>query len=440
MLYYARCDTHYLLYVYDIIRNELVTGSDPSDPEKSLIEFALQRSKETSLDTYTPYLPDPTTGEGGRGWANSLLKSSMRLDGPQFAVYRAVHKWRDDLARKEDENPVFIMPPQTLTEIAKLMPGDPKALWSILGGRCAAKVQQSVQDLFKIISDAKEQGANGPTSIEFLRSGHIEDASLSAMLEREREKLGKPELNLPPVEELRSQKSQLFGAMPISSLWEASGKPLSGESEKLIQLPWTSFVQEAAESAAQEEAQAKVKSQAEAADMIPLVSKSQPPTAPAKNTEMDDTEFTLRQGRKRKLEDVKHGESDSEEGGAAVDSQDMISLEEGQETKAERKARMKVLKKLEKEAKREKKEQMKARQRIEKESRKGAEVDEPDFDYSQAQSILHGQRSAVATNQQDTKKAKAFDPYAARMNAEGAPKPARRLHSERAGKTATFKK
>lgn len=440
MLYYARCDTHYLLYVYDIIRNELVNGSDSSDPQKNLIEFALQRSKETSLDRYTPYLPDPSTGEGGRGWANTLLKSSVRLDGPQFAVYRAVHKWRDDLAREEDENPVFIMPPQTLMEIAKLLPGDPKALWSILGGRCAAKVQRSVEELFKIISEARKEGADGPSSVEHFRRGHLEDASVAAIARRELGKSTKAELDLPPVEELRSQQSQLFGPVSVSSLWEGNKKVLDDASNKLISLPWTSFVQEAAASSAEQEAQAKAKAQQEAADMILLETKPQP-APPVENVEMDNTEFTLRQGRKRKLEDVQdEEESGSEdEGVVGVESQDVISLEVGKETKAERRARRKMLKKAEKEATRE---QSKARQKRLQEAKDkegGEEVDEPDFDYSQAQSILHGQRS-VANNHLETNRAKAFDPYAARMNAEGAPKPARRMHSERPGKTATFKK
>lgn len=443
MLYYARSDTHYLLYIYDIIRNELVSGSDRSDSQKNLIEYALQGSKETSLDRYTPYLPDPLTGEGGRGWANTLLKSSVRLDGPQFAVYRAVHKWRDDLAREEDENPTFIMPPQTLMEIAKFLPSDPKALWSVLGGRCAAKVQRSVEGLFKVISEAKNEGANGPSSVEHFRRGHLEESSVAAIARRELGKPTKAELDLPPVEKLRSQQSQLFGSLPISSLWEDVKKTPNEASDKLISLPWISFVQEAAASSAEQEAQAKAKSQQEAADMILLETKPKP-APPVEHVEMDNTEFTLRQGRKRKLEDVQDEESGSEnEGAGGIESQDMISLNVGKETKAERRARRKIMKQADKEAARQKKGEWKALKKRLKEANKDKEgveeVDEPNFDYSQAQSILHGQRS-MANNPPDTKRTKAFDPYAARMNAENAPKPARRMHSERPGKTATFKK
>ncbi|KAF3763044.1 hypothetical protein M406DRAFT_64247 [Cryphonectria parasitica EP155] len=422
MLYYARCDTHYLLYVYDLMRNELIDRSDVSDPEKNLLESALRRSKETSLDRYTSWAPDPTTGEGARGWANSLQKSYTRLDGPQFSVYRAVHKWRDDLARQEDESPMFIMPQQVLMEIAKLLPSDPKALWSLLGWRCAAKVQQSLDELFELVTTAKEAGANGPSSVEHFRAG-LAGNTVAAVAQREFGRSEQAELDLPPVNELRSQKSQLFGSMPVSSLWEHSVKPVEDVSSKLIPLPWTSIVQEAAETA----------------DMIPLVD---PPAPPAKEEPViDDTEFTLRQGRKRKLENLQSEESEEEEeGGAALESQDMISLDV-EESPGERKARKKADKKAKKNAARAMRVQAKvdnaARVSMRAPKDNKIEEDETPFDYGNAQSVLHAQR-ALMSNREDKGK-KAFDPYAARMTAEG-PKPARRMHSERPGKTATFRK
>lgn len=453
MLYYARCDTHYLLYVYDLIRNELIDRSNPKDPQKNLIEFALQRSKDTSLDRYTAFHPDPATGEGARGWANSLLKASIRLDGPQFAVYRAVHKWRDNLARQEDENPTFIMPPQTLMEIARLLPSDPKALWSILGGKCAAKVQQSLDELFTLVSEAKKAGIDGPSSVEHFRKGMLEANSVAAVAKREFREESKAELDLPPVDELRSQKSQLFGSLPISSLWEGPSKTIQNVGTTLISLPWTTFVQEAAASAAEQEARAK--SQRNDVDMIPLEDKPNPAPVAKVEPSVEDTEFTLRQGRKRKLEDVQVEQSESEdEGDAAIESQDMISLNVDtakDERKAGKKAQKKAAraqKKAMKQAQRALKEQATAESKMVQNGDKDDKDDENDeddeddeevpFDYSKAQSVLHAQRS-TKTTKQDMNRPKRFDPYAARMNAEG-PKPGRRVHLERSGKTATFKK
>lgn len=426
MLYYARCDTHYLLYVFDCIRNELLERSNSSEIENNLMEYTLERSKETSLDRYTTWIPDPDTGEGSRGWANSLQKNFIRLDGPQFAVYRAVHKWRDALARQKDESTSFIMPQQVLMEIAKILPNDQKALWSLLGGRCAAKVQQSLEELFKIVTAAREAGANGPSSIEHFRAGQ-EDNSMAAVAQRELGRKEKSELNLPPVEQLRSQKSQLFGPMPISSLWERPVKAPGNVNQNLIPLPWSSFVQDAAASAAQQEADAKA--QKEAADMIPLVENIAPPTK--KEAVVDDTEFTLRQGRKRKHEDVQASSSE-DEGGTRIESQDMISFNEDEDP-AERKARKKAEKKARKEAAKARKAAGKTRVSVDDGE------DETPFDYSKAQSVLNNQRAMTTNREVKPGVKKAFDPYAARMNAEG-PKPARRTFSQRPGKTATFKK
>lgn len=441
-MYYARCDTHYLLYVYDNMRNDLVTRSDQNKPEENLIEYALQRSKETSLDRYSSYVADPDSGDGNRGWMNALMKSSIRLDGPQFAVYRAVHKWRDDLARTEDEGPFFIMPQQTLMEIARLLPVDPKALHSILGSRCASIVQRSLSELFEVISKAKKEGETGPSSVEFLRRT-LADNSLSAVAERECEKTKRPRPELPPVEVLRAEKSQLFGDVPISSLWETSSRAARVDASNLISLPWTTYIHDAMIASAQQEAEAKYKREQEQLDIIPLEST---PKAPVPPPEVDNTEFTLRQGRKRKVEDVQAEEVDSDEGGGAGLSQYVIPLgDEEEETKAKRKER----KRAEKRAKRAAKAELNGQkpQRTSKAKRMPAEGDEEEdeddeeapFDYNNAQSVLHAQRAMMGAPQEGKGKKKAFDPYAARINADG-PKPARRMHGEKAGRSLTFKK
>ncbi|KAG6360809.1 hypothetical protein INS49_011876 [Diaporthe citri] len=435
MFYYARSDTHFLLYIYDMVRNELVERSDRSDPEKDLIEYTLQKSKETSLDRYTPFAADPETGEGARGWSNFLYKSHIRLSGEQFAVYRALHKWRDEAARQQDENPTFIMPPQVVMEIAKILPNDPKALWSLLGNSSSQKAKQSVEDLFSIVTEARKAGAEGPSTIDFFRSTYLDSRSVAAVMKRELGKEEKPELDLPPVEELRSEKSQLFGSIPLSSLWDGSSQSQNGAVSEQIALPWTQFVQEAVAAASQQETLPKSQDRDE--DMIPLEVPEKVTPALRKDQDVENTEFTLRQGRKRKVEETQ--DEDSGDGGAPLDTEEMISLDVD-EGGGKRDRRSK--KKAAKEAKNARK-QAKAGStgRNGTEQADAAEDEDAPFDYSQAQSVLNAKRSAAAANGTGDApgKKKAFDPYAARMNAEG-PKAARRMHGERTGKAGTFKK
>ena len=100
MLHYARSDTHFLLYVYDCLRNALLDrgGSPP------LINTALSRSEETSLRTYQHEYYDAEGGSGPTGWDTLAQKWNKAMSGVQLQVFKAVHTWRDNVAREEDES------------------------------------------------------------------------------------------------------------------------------------------------------------------------------------------------------------------------------------------------------------------------------------------------------------------------------------------------
>lgn len=127
MIDYARSDTHYLLNIYDHLRNSLLEmSSRPSTPQPETLttEFTslldvprqnpqaalrktLELSAETALKLYEreEYRPD---GYGVSGW-RSLLRKSLPKDSEdtiEAAVLIALHKWRDGKAREMDESPL----------------------------------------------------------------------------------------------------------------------------------------------------------------------------------------------------------------------------------------------------------------------------------------------------------------------------------------------
>ena len=138
MLLYARSDTHFLLYIYDNLRNALLdrsksksqSGSPAGSPppgsaqrERSsrsgasttmLLDEALARSAETSLRVYSKEPYDTEEGKGSNGWdtlAKRWNKIALTSGGPgvgigamQREVYKAVHWWREKVAREEDES------------------------------------------------------------------------------------------------------------------------------------------------------------------------------------------------------------------------------------------------------------------------------------------------------------------------------------------------
>eukprot|EP00842_Homolaphlyctis_polyrhiza_P005316 jgi/Hompol1/5786/HPOL_004698-RA len=121
MMIYARTDTHYLLYIFDRMRNDLIDQSNPAT--LNLVNITLERSAETSLNVYVKdtYAED---GSGSNGWLNLLSKFQSSFNEENFAVFKAIHSWRDHIARKEDESLRYVIPNHLLQTISRVMPSD----------------------------------------------------------------------------------------------------------------------------------------------------------------------------------------------------------------------------------------------------------------------------------------------------------------------------
>ncbi|KAI8802817.1 ribonuclease H-like domain-containing protein, partial [Cladochytrium replicatum] len=125
MINYARSDTHYLLYVYDRMRNEVLAKSNETHNHMGVV---LERSESTALNLYEKEVYDTETGEGPKGWKNALRKLAGALSAEQFAVFKALHAWRDHTARREDESTLYVLPNPMLQRLAESMPTDAAAV------------------------------------------------------------------------------------------------------------------------------------------------------------------------------------------------------------------------------------------------------------------------------------------------------------------------
>ncbi|KAK4218409.1 exosome complex exonuclease rrp6 [Rhypophila decipiens] len=434
MLYYARSDTHFLLYIYDMVRNELIQQSDRTKPEFDYIEQVVQKSKEVALQRYEHPYHDHETGQGPRGWFNALSKVAVLYDSEQFSVYKAVHQWRDEVARREDESTGFLMPQQVLADIARLLPSDKKALWSILGGN-ARVLKPYMDELFDLIQKAKAKGTNGPTMAEALRATYGETVGNG--------NTGKanpiPEMEVLDVKELKSQRSQFWGDVALSSAWDGSTRAAKADEYQVtITVPYP-FAGEA-DDAEPMEVEEGISPMDPATEVEPVV--------------VENDEFTLKSGRKRKLEEANE-ESEAEDNAGPDDVLAVDSDEEAKKGNAEklRRQQEKKARKLRKRLKEQKKLE-KAKEKEEATSSSGAaepaaaeeeedeeEKEDQPFDYSQAESVLHAAKNG--TSGADGKHRKkggkaAFNPYGNKSG--GAPGGARATnHVKSGGRTATFK-
>ena len=169
MFNYARSDTHFLLHIYDNMRNELIDKSDLSQQDGDLIESVMDRSKEETLQRYERPFYDAQHGSGPMGWYNMLCRTPALLNQTQFAVFREVHQWRDRIAREEDESVHFVMPRHVLYNLAREMPVD---MPTLLG--CSHPISKSFKnrksELLAVIKKARTLGHKDPDMREFMHS------------------------------------------------------------------------------------------------------------------------------------------------------------------------------------------------------------------------------------------------------------------------------
>ncbi|KAI4117937.1 MAG: hypothetical protein LQ345_001929, partial [Seirophora villosa] len=158
---YARSDTHFLLYIFDNIRNELLAKTNAANAAGNLVDEVCMLSKAEALQRYERYFYDAKTGTGVTGWHGMLLRSPDRLDRQQLAVLRAVHEWRDKVAREEDESLQQILTNRAIFVIAREMPTEvPRLLSYCKPSHISTK--KRVAELLDSITRAKAEGVNGP--------------------------------------------------------------------------------------------------------------------------------------------------------------------------------------------------------------------------------------------------------------------------------------
>ena len=118
MLKYAREDTHYLLYIYDELRRRLVKLAHDRVPEEPLIylNITLKQSKEICKTIYQK------TEFKDYNYFLTIARHAASLKKVQISVLKLMLKWRDYIARLEDESAGYICPIKEIVEIAKSLP------------------------------------------------------------------------------------------------------------------------------------------------------------------------------------------------------------------------------------------------------------------------------------------------------------------------------
>jgi exosome complex exonuclease RRP6 len=427
MLDYARSDTHYLLFIYDNLRNMLL---EASTPDNNLINYVLEESKKEALQRYDRAMYDAEKGLGPVGWFAPLTRRSIRFTPEQFGVYRAVHEWRDRTARASDEGVMFIMTQATLFAVAEAMPTTVPALMGVTNPVSKA-IKEASRQLVEIIKKGKDIGREGPTVADVMRENE-------AFLPRRRNprrltERGQQDQGVGAILQMLNQNGDVGSDADrtfTSRLWGAIAKPFATTANQLagslnealrLVLPLPAVD---AESFATGTQSASLEQPVEAS--TPL---STSMNGSAGNDNSPDI-FILREKDrplKRKVEDanIDGNGSCSSPAGELDTNADFSPLGHPVGNAAAAKAKAKARRKEEK-----------RRKKALTEANAHHEVPPEPFDYANADSVLHVKpdrhqpHGAAGVRGQ-------FDPYAKALDG---PQGLKKARKEAAGKSFTFKK
>ncbi|NWX43188.1 EXOSX protein, partial [Steatornis caripensis] len=146
MIRYARDDTHYLLYIYDKMREALW---EKGNEQPTQLQVVWQRSKDICLKKYIkPLFSDES-------YLELYRRQKKNLNTQQLAAFRLLFAWRDKMARQEDESTGYVLPSHMLLKIAEELPKEPQGIIACCNP-VPPLVRQQINELHLLIRQAWE--------------------------------------------------------------------------------------------------------------------------------------------------------------------------------------------------------------------------------------------------------------------------------------------
>lgn len=113
LLKYAQQDTHYLLFIYDNMRNDLLNLANGLP---TLVKGVYHDSKIVCLKRFIK----PIINENSH--KDLYLRSKRSFDNQQLFALQEIYAWRDKMAREEDESYPYVLPNHMLLQICESLP------------------------------------------------------------------------------------------------------------------------------------------------------------------------------------------------------------------------------------------------------------------------------------------------------------------------------
>lgn len=159
MLQYARADTHYLLYIYDKLRNDLFkNGGRDKRVGRELLKNVYERGREICLKRYEK----PQFTETSH--LSVLRKSRSTFNAKQMFAFKELYAWRDSISRELDESVGYVLPNNLMIRICEYLPRGPQGI-TALCNPTPPIVKKYLSDIHAIILKALDVPLDETTKI-----------------------------------------------------------------------------------------------------------------------------------------------------------------------------------------------------------------------------------------------------------------------------------
>ena len=201
MIKYAREDTHYLHYIYDVIRKELITPKKIGESPLVFLKSVWKNSKQLCLQAFQKPKAKDTEYYG------IMARNATLMGEGNLQVLDLLLTWRDYVARVEDESIKFVMPNDVMFDIAKTAPKDLTELEVVLRRHpkhthhdliikyhedLITRISKVIKDCTENIKSRVNQNVKKVTTVDDFSSS---SSSSDDEEEKPKAKLSKPKIN-----------------------------------------------------------------------------------------------------------------------------------------------------------------------------------------------------------------------------------------------------
>ncbi|XP_041378153.1 exosome component 10-like [Gigantopelta aegis] len=146
LLRYAREDTHYLLYIYDRMRKELIENGNE---QKNLLLSVISKSTQICAKVYSK----PCFKESD--YMDLYRKSKKTFNSQQLQALKNFYSWRDKTARAEDESIGYVLPNHMMLQMSAILPRESQGIIACCNP-IPPLVRQYLIELHNIIMQSRE--------------------------------------------------------------------------------------------------------------------------------------------------------------------------------------------------------------------------------------------------------------------------------------------